>query len=1107
VRRKLNVRVFAITLGVLLVGGAAFHALHGVQVQRNAASLLDYARRAKAEKKVAAALELFSQYLRLAPADLDAVEEYALELDATARNFADSGRFVHLVEPMLVRSGERDRLRARLVDHLAVLGRFEAAVQHLDVLLPRARDAAELHHKRAWCLDAASKFEEAVRSYQRSVELDPHRVNTYLLLAEILHTRLSRDDDATEVLNEAVTNNPKSFEAYLARHRHQQSIGREDVAADDLAKARQLAPREPAVLLAASHWAQAHRNEAEARSVIEEGVRLFPDNESLVKELTALELRAGRPQRALENVEQALRGRNDREHPDLRITLADLLLDAKRRQDAEAEIAKVRGDRPAHAAFLEARLATLDSRWDDALCLLEQPRTALAGDNYWYARVQALRGACLAQLGDLRHQIQALAEAAKSEPGWDDVNLALGRAHLQAGQPEEALPYLAVVSTKATAEAEILKARAIFLATLQTPLSRRDWRRVDDALADAVRAGADPVEQAILQADIHAARKQPDEARDVLRTAIKKEAAQAHAARAQAVPLWTALAEFETHERNHVRALTILEDGDQRFGARADLLAARLRALASRGLADDRLEIKRRVSDLEKFAVDDRGRLLRGVAELWQQLGDGAAGEAALRRASQEQPRDARAAAALLELALDADRPAEARQWLTRIREAEGDRPQLGPFEEALLRIHEANGRPERLQAILKDLAGPSFQTDPARRCLLTAQLHDRLGRPDLAAVAWMDALKAGARSPQAMLRLVASLVAQRHYDRASEALALIEAGGPLPPALVRPAIDVALANRDARRARELLGNVDVGSVRDPRELVWRGDVLSRVGEHAAARATLARAIDLAPHTVEPWVAFVQACVRADDRTAALAMLDEVVKRVPTARRATVAAQCREALGDTDGADAAYRAALAEASGVAISLAYGDFLRRVDRPVEAQAVYRKLLDTTGRPLPGELQAQARRGLAESLCQTSVAQARSVLAPNLSRAEPADELLDLYLQGLVPARRAQSITKLEEAMARLPASADDVFHLAQLYQQSGNSERYDACMNQILADRADTPQMLAHFARHLLAQRQLVAATAVLARLRLYEPESPRTRELLTRQASAAVETP
>ena len=445
-RRRLNLRLLIWSVIVVAVLAGIVHAVHLVQVDRNARSLLEYAR---TEKRPEAALDLYAQYLKYRKDDLDATQEYALALDATG---TDQWQVVSLVEPLLVRSGNRPKARTVLVDNLIFIGRWEAAVTHLEVLLADlpegdSKTRAELEHKRGWCLDALGKCDAAVDAFRKSIEADPSRVVAYVLLAEILDYRLPRIPEGLDVLDQAVAKNPESSAARLARFRHQSAFGSKEDAAADLEAAVKLDGKNPDVILAASRWAQAQGDFEKARALVAEGIKQQTDaDERLLKESAELELRAGHADKALELATRGLNsvGKQTRTI-ELQLFRADLLIDAGKIAEAEEEIRGIRAltsistftdYRP---QFLRARLLVAAKEYRQAAELLETIRPRLEQDPYWNTRVNSLLGLVYAELGDLERRIQALSRALRTDSSWPPLLISLAQAYLESGQPAKAL--------------------------------------------------------------------------------------------------------------------------------------------------------------------------------------------------------------------------------------------------------------------------------------------------------------------------------------------------------------------------------------------------------------------------------------------------------------------------------------------------------------------------------------------------------------------------------------------------------------------------------------------------------------------------------------------
>jgi tetratricopeptide (TPR) repeat protein len=448
----------------------------------------------------------------------------------------------------------------------------------------------------------------------------------------------------------------------------------------------------------------------------------------------------------------------------------------------------------------------------------------------------------------------------------------------------------------------------------------------------------------------------------------------------------------------------------------------------------------------------------------------------------------------LFDLALERHKLDEARRWFGELKTLEGPQGVQVALADALLRIEDATGRPEALRKLLKDVEAGPLRQNPARLALVQARIHDRLGETSAVIDKLQTALDAGLRAPTVTARLVQLLTEQQRYGEASVALAALERNGPLPTELWRSAIDIAASQHDVARVRELMGPVQPEEVRDYRELLWMARVLAGIDDIATAETCIRRAADIAPHAAETWVAWIRLLVPRGQRKEAEALLDTVKKKAPARSRAAILARCAEALGDWDGAEKNFRQALTERpSDFVLLLAAGDFYRQTDRGNEAAGYYRRVAEDVRLSAPPEIVVRARRGLALSLASTDPAAAREALEPNLARGEPADERILWFIKGQDAKTRPDAIRAYEAALKSGAGTAEDHFRLVQLHDLAAHETAAARWRDRILADHEATPQMLAYFARTLKERGQDDAATAMLERLRVWEPNSPRAK--------------
>src|SRR5579872_2180163 len=115
-RRRLNLRWLAYLVGVGAVLGVGGHFLRGYQVRRTAGSLRDRAYREAEAEKYDEATKSYRRYLALVPDDADALADYGLTLDRTAKTFRDRQLVYFALERALQLKADREDARRRLVN-------------------------------------------------------------------------------------------------------------------------------------------------------------------------------------------------------------------------------------------------------------------------------------------------------------------------------------------------------------------------------------------------------------------------------------------------------------------------------------------------------------------------------------------------------------------------------------------------------------------------------------------------------------------------------------------------------------------------------------------------------------------------------------------------------------------------------------------------------------------------------------------------------------------------------------------------------------------------------------------------------------------------------
>src|SRR5437870_2446979 len=162
-------RFLVCLLGGCVLLGTGWYFLHGFQVQRHAAALLEYARQAEAQERFDRATRFVQLYVDLVPTDTEARARYGLLLDRIAQS--PNARYVamQVFDQVLLREPDRHDIRRRLIALAVELGLFDDALQHLNVLVRTQRNDGELEHQLGVCLEARANYAEAKAQYQLAI--------------------------------------------------------------------------------------------------------------------------------------------------------------------------------------------------------------------------------------------------------------------------------------------------------------------------------------------------------------------------------------------------------------------------------------------------------------------------------------------------------------------------------------------------------------------------------------------------------------------------------------------------------------------------------------------------------------------------------------------------------------------------------------------------------------------------------------------------------------------------------------------------------------------------------------------------------------------------
>lgn len=1070
--RQLNVKLLGFLVGAAALFALGIHLLHGFQERRNASSLLQQAERAEQDGKAEQAAQHLRTYLGFAPDDTDALTRYGLLLSRLASQPQARAQALEVLEQVLRRDPSRADVRRQLVD-IAMhpqLARYADAREHLEILLraPAAADGA-LYPRLAQCCAAGGDFAQAARHYEQAIDRDPAAVECYVALADLLRRRLDNAARAAEVLDQMVAANPRSPTAYLARCRIRLEVGQSEAAAADVAKARDLAPDHPEVLLMAGQLALGRSDPAEARRQFERGLQLQPQNAAFYLSLAELETRAQQPAEAVAVLRRGVTQLP--EHTDLLWGLANLLIQQKQVPDAEmARLAQLHLP-AAQRSFLQARILINQGQWLQAVRLLEPAQPTLRGWPDISKQADVLLGDCHGQLGNREEQYAAYRRAVQTDPLWEPACLGLAAVQASRGETDEALATYRRVLPRVPS-VRIALARLLLARTRRLPAEQRRWEEIEKLLDEAAQVRPASADVAILRADILAERGQLGQAEEVLLGARD-----AYADRPEP---WIALAGLALRQEKPADALTVLDAACARLGDRVELRLARAAYWVHQGGDEGRAALARLVKNLDDFTPEQRKQLLRGLAACFVRVGDETHAQAAWTRLAAEAPGDLNTRLALFDLALRAGKGEAVERLLKEMQAIEGPDGVHARYGRACWLIRQARqGDPAGLGETRKWLAQlASARPTWARVAVAQGEVAELDGDAAAALKHYQHAFDLGDRQPASVRRLVELLYQQRRYVEADEVLQKLPQGDDLAPDLRRIAAAISLQRHDPDRALKLARQAVPAGSKDYRDYLWLGQFLSATADKDQAETMLCRAVELAESAPDAWVALVFHYVRSGKKDRAAAALAQASDKLGRDEAAVGLAACHEALGQPEEARWVYTAAVtARPDDVALRRSLVTFCLRFGPPAEAEKHLRAILQLKGTAAET---AWARRTLAVLLAAAGdLARWREALAlvdlradadpPPTTAANYEEQRARAVVLASQKGRRnrLRAVALLQDMRARQPLTAEDQYLLAQLHEALGDWTAARGEMLQLVTANGANARYVAHYAHTLL----------------------------------------
>jgi tetratricopeptide (TPR) repeat protein len=1107
-RRFLYISLALVLLAGLL--GTSYFVVRNYRRTRRAEVLLKQADLAEEQGQLSEATAALGQYLSLVPTNTDARARYGLLLERQATTLQQRWAIIKLFDTVVLQDPERQDIRRRLAQLNIEVNRNPEALAHLQVLQAAFPHDGEVRYQKGRCYEALRKYGEATSAYEAAIRLGPAQLESYQQLANLLHDRLDKPNEAEEVVTSMVLANPQAYRAYLIRSA---CYGRWldaslDLAAGDAASALRLAPDDAEVLVQAASIARAQGKLAEARGYLQHGLEKHPRHVRLYQVLASLEQASGQSAEALAVVRRGLKVLPD--DSTLLWTLADLLLQkGDLTEAAEVQDQLRQGELPgAQLKFLQARLLVQQKHWLKASGTLEEAYSELTRWPELATQADLLLAQCYDHLGDPDRQLAAFRRAQVSDARQLAVCQGSAAALIKLGRLDEALTELEALLRlpRVPAAVGIEWAQLQVEIILRLPPALRDWTPVEQMLTQSAAALPDAVEVSRLRAEILAAKGQLEPARQLLEAACQKQPRE--------VNLWVARAALAQREGKPAEATRLLAEARRQLGDRVELRLAHLRSLPAGPGPEAAAALADLAKGVEGFAPAEQFRLLLAFGHAALQHGDMAAARRYFERAAELQPDHLQTRFLLFGLAAETRDEAALAATRRAMERIEGPSGPHASYAAAWVLMRQARaGESEGLRqarAILLRLGTQQPKWAEVQRLL--AEIAELERQPEEAINHYQRALDLGQRDRSLARRLLQLLYERQRYTHAEEVLHKLRQHDELTPELQRIATVVALANREPERALAQAQEAVPEAAKDYQDHLWLGQVFLAAGQKARAEQSLRRAVSLAEHLPAPWIALVRFYVQGGDRDKAEAVLHEVRGKLSKEQLLLVEGHGQEALGRWDRAEECFQEALKRQPRDRAALAeVGEFYLRAGQPHKAIAPLRTLLDPQLGADPVTV-ARTRRELARALADsggyTAFREALDLLEQNEKKTGPnwEDQRTRAAVLATRPGHRSQALRLLHDLQKQANLTLGERMLLAQLRENEGQWSTARPEMLAVVVASGNSARYLNLYVTSLLRHQALDEAALWLEKLEQLEPQRFETFALQVRLRAARQQT-
>jgi tetratricopeptide (TPR) repeat protein len=768
---------------------------------------------------------------------------------------------------------------------------------------------------------------------------------------------------------------------------------------------------------------------------------------------------------------------------------------------------KTGGVPPAVGEYHAARLLMLGGRHFDAARALDRVRQELQHDPPLSRDANLLLGRCYQQFGEADRALAAFRRAVPADPTdplWVPAVGGVAEAEAALGQVDAALGTYRKLKDRAGG-AWLPVARLEMISALQTPAQERDWGRTSEAVAEAERALPDSPEVAVLKADLAHFRGKAEEAGKVLDAA--------RAAHPKATGVWLATAARYERDGDLTRATETLAEAERAAGDSPELRLAKARLWAAAKGPDPAARFTELSAGGEAFGRDGHRRLLKGLAELAAAAGLGEAAGGLWDRVVAVAPDDLTAQLVRFDRAVAAGDEQTMDRVRVEIERIDGEGGLSARLVRALQLVWKAQRRadPSGLRAAADLLDGLARERAGWPRVTLArAVVHDLRNETTAAAAKYQQAIEGGEANPQAVRRLMELLTGSGRDAEAEAVFRKLADGSTASADVQRLAAEVSLRTGNQKEALKQAALAVSDTSANPADHLWVGRVFVSAGQREKAEVPFRRAVELRPESSEARLTLVQYLMDSGRKEEAVREFAAAKGQVAAADRPLFVARGHAAVGDTDAAVEAFRAA--RPTDPRAVRAEAEFLYHAGRLGEARDAFHRVLKLSGSE--AEETEHARRMLA--ICYAADADPDSgrrglevlglaeggVVRPLTGSETPAQQRTRAVALALQPDRpsKREAVRSLEAIRDKLTPA--DLFLLTQLYAATGERPKARLVLADLMRVAGRVPVYVAYYALWLIREKDSAAAGEWVERFARLQPGTFLSAELTARLLAA-----